>query len=61
MRNGDLVRKLAKGAFNTFLDAFRALRNFASRMGESVQRDIPDTSLRGGYAARIQTRFVALT
>ena len=29
--------------------------------GESVQRDIPDISLRGAYAARIQIRFVAPT
>lgn len=36
---GDLTKKLSKGAFETFGQAFRTLRCFVARLRESVQRD----------------------
>jgi len=57
IEHSDLVRRLSDGACDTFAAAFRTMRNFVSRMRESIQRDSLRPECRGRGPRSIQIRF----
>lgn len=61
IQKGDLVNRLSEGAYASFDDAFRTVRNFVARMRESIQRDRASPRWAGHEPRRIQVRFAAPT
>ena len=57
IEHSDLVCRLSDGACESFVAAFRTLRNFAVRMHESIQRDRVSLRCRGAWPQGIQIRF----
>ena len=55
----DLVNRLSNGVHRTFAEAFRTIRNFISRVRESIHRDRISPEWSGHAARRIQIRFRA--
>ena len=58
IQSSDLVRKLSDGLADSFTAAFRTVRNFISRMRESIQRDRVAPRCCGHGPRKIQIRFL---
>ena len=61
IKASDLVHRLSDGAYGSFDDAFRTVRNFVARMRESFQRDRASPRWAGHAPRAIQVRFAGPT
>lgn len=57
VEHGDLIKKLSRGVYRTFREAFRTLKSFVARLRESVQRDRVSTPIKGPNPMHLQIRL----